>query len=243
MEAIRERLTKKEVVKETQGDTKKIGNNTFKVKYADREAIRYHHTDIIVIYPDGKIILNTNGWLTSTTKERMGYLNNYGYSIQQVNKVWYLISRSTRQEWPYKDGMTIYPDGRVEGEGDDPKKLLKLDKQITKYIDGFIKALFNKEIGKPEPGDCWGCYMRDVKTGETIMGKDHFLSHFEEKYYVPSLLVNAINAFPVSIIASSTIGWYMRMNNQDCSMFQRITGIQLKSSLRQYLRRQLGMAA
>ncbi len=246
-----ERLTKREVEKELISQpnsesisVRQIGNNTFKVEYSGgKSAIRYHHTDIITYHPNGDIILNTDGWLTSTTKERMGYLNETGYSIQQVNKIWYLVNRLTGQKWTYQDGITIHPNGEVSENGTDPQKLLKVDKQIKKYIEGYIKALFDSQISQPGPGDCWGCLMKDVKTGKTVMGTDHLLSHFEEKYYVPSLLMNAIEVFPVSIAAKSSIGYYLKYHDQKCESFDNIARIQIKSSLRRYLRRQLGMVA
>ncbi len=120
---------------------------------------------------------------------------------------------------------------------------MKHDKQIKKYIEGYIKALFDEKIEKPSNGDCWGCLMKDVTTGKTVMGTDHILSHFEEKYYVPSLLMNAIELFPVSIAAKSSIGYYLKFHDQECKTFDDIARRQVKSSLRRYLRRQLGMAA
>lgn len=247
----RERLTKREVTQELNGaQVKKLGNNTFEVQYPNGDrAIRYHHTDVITYLPNGDIVLNTDGYLTSTTKERMGYLNKTGYSIQQRNKIWYLVERLSKgskgQEWTFKDGITIHPNGTVTGNGTNPKKLLKLDKQIKGYIEGYIKALFDEKIKKPGPGDCWYCGMRTEENkslGEAIKDKDHILSHIEEKYYVPSLLMNAIELFPVSIAAKSLIGYYLKFHNEECKTFDNIARIQIKSSLRRYLRRQLGMA-
>ncbi len=269
-----ERLTKKEVIKEigykqhspescpgipcsTECDhvenlnvqVKQLSNNTFEVTYPNGDrAIRYHHTDIITYHPNGDIVLNTNGWLTSTIKERMGYLSETGYSIQQVNKIWYLVNRLTGQEWTYQDGITIHPNGEISGNGTNPKELLKVDKQIKGYIEGFIKALFDGKIEKPGHGDCWGCLMKNVKTGKPVMGSDHLLDHFREKYYVPSLLMNAIEAFPVSIVARESIGYYLDYHDQNSTMFNvitfnEITKSQVRSSLRRYLRRQLGIAA
>ena len=239
------RDTKEHVSMAIELSIKPLGNNTFKVTYPNGErAIRYHHTDIITYKVNGDIVLNSGGWLTSTTKDRMGHLNETGYSIQQSNKVWYLVNRKTGREWTFKDGITIHTDGTIEGNGTDPKELLKIDKDIKKYIEGYIKALFEGKIDKPGPGDCWGCFMKDVETGRQVMGNDHYLSHFEEKYYVPSLLMNAIEVFPVSIAARSLIGYHMmKYEDQKSEWINDIGRIQIKSSLRRYLRRQLGLAA
>lgn len=232
-------------------DVKRLENNTFEVTYSNgNKAIRYHHTDIITYHPNGDIVLNTDEYLTSTTKERMGYLIDKGYRITQENKIWYLWktpkTREQWQKWIYKDEMVIHADGTVTGNGTDPKHLLKLDKQITKYVDGFIKSLFDGKIEKPGPGDCWYCGMQteDKKPlGVAMKDKDHILSHFEEKYYVPLLLMNAIETFPISEAARASIGYHLKYHNQNSECFDNIARIQVKSSLRRYLRRQLGLAA
>ena len=244
----RERLTKREVSRELRDAViKKLGNNTFEIAYPSQvKAIRYHHTDVITYQVNGDIILDSGGWLTPTTKERMNSHLPAQWRINQINKVWYLANNS--HSYTFKDGITIHQDGTVSNTGVDPKELLKLDKRILKYVDGYIKALFDGKIEKPSNGDCWYCGMQDVDSkkplGECIKDQDHIISHFDEKYYVPSLVVNAIEAFPVSIIAKNELGYLLKYHDQTSGEFGiGISKIQIKSSLRRYLRRQLGLAS
>lgn len=126
------------------------------------------------------------------------------------------------------------------------KELKALNKSILKYVDGYIKALLDKKIPTPSGGDCWYCGMRDVDSkkplGEAIKDTSHLIDHMKEKYYVPSLIVNAIEMFPVSIVAKSELGYLLGYHNQTIGD-NGIVKLQAKSSLRRYMRRQLGMAA
>jgi hypothetical protein len=243
----RERLTKGEVSQELKDAViKRLENNTFEITYPSQvKAIRYHHTDVITFQPNGDIILNSDGWLTPTTKERMNNHLPAQWHINQINKVWYLANNS--HSYTFQDGITIHNDGTVSNAGVDPQELLRLDKRILKYVDGYIKALFGGKIEKPSSGDCWYCVMRDVDSkrplGECIKDTDHIISHFDEKYYVPSLLMNAIEAFPISKVATWSVRYHMGYNDQISEWSDSIARIQIKSSLRRYLRRQLGLAS
>ena len=66
--------TKKESLENIQNDvmrSRKIGNNTFEIIYKDgNRAIRLHKTDIIT-FGATAFILNTGGWSTVTTKDRI----------------------------------------------------------------------------------------------------------------------------------------------------------------------------
>jgi hypothetical protein len=57
---------------------RKVGYNTFaQQKARDGQtviAVRYHDTDIVTYYEDGSIILDSGGWATSTTVNRMHHL-------------------------------------------------------------------------------------------------------------------------------------------------------------------------
>jgi hypothetical protein len=83
----------------------KIANNTYDVVYSDtKHAIRLHDTDIIT-FDNGKIILNSGGWQTHTTKARMNqYLS--GISIVQEDFDWFVIDAEGNKK-EFVDGMTI----------------------------------------------------------------------------------------------------------------------------------------
>lgn len=52
---------------------RRIGHNTSVVRDYDSFAIRYHRTNIITFRPDGDVIVNTGGWHTRTTLDRIRY--------------------------------------------------------------------------------------------------------------------------------------------------------------------------
>ena len=169
--------------------TRKTANNTYvHAGYGDDNAvaIRLHDTNIVIVNNDGTMILNSGGWLSSTTKERINRYTNAG--ISQRNSVWYMRDGSL-----FYDGMTINFDGtpvKPKQPEKYEKQLKAIKKQAKQYASDFVKELKAGNIAMPSGGDCWGCAMRD-DTGKTVMGAHHLRDHMSEKYYVPSLLVNA----------------------------------------------------
>lgn len=62
-------------------------------------AVRYHATDVVRIYPDGVYILNSGGYRTRTTKNR---INEFSPArIYQHDFEWYLAP----SDIPFYDGM------------------------------------------------------------------------------------------------------------------------------------------
>jgi hypothetical protein len=87
--------------------SKLVRRNTRLTEYVDgRRTLRLHATDIITWKPDGTKILNSGGYRTHTTKERLSeYVNIY-----QKNFKWYIIvNRGTPDEKTidFVDGMEL----------------------------------------------------------------------------------------------------------------------------------------
>jgi hypothetical protein len=62
-------------------------------------AVRLYHTDIVVIHDDGTYTLNSGGWRTVTTKER---INRFApVVVYQRSHEWYVIGM------PFRDGMRV----------------------------------------------------------------------------------------------------------------------------------------
>lgn len=98
------------------GKARKVANNTFRFVRPEDGAtvIRLHRTDIVQTYVDGRVKLNTGGWQTVTTKDR---LNSFApCRIYSEKGVW-LVSYHSRV-YAYADGIILHPDGRVEGAGE-----------------------------------------------------------------------------------------------------------------------------
>ena len=91
---------------------KKIGNNTIAHRIDDKTiGIKLHATDVVVYHQDGRVVLNSGGWRTVTTKDR---INNYSSArIGQCKGVWTLHGHNGAV---FADGLTIHPDGSVTGD-------------------------------------------------------------------------------------------------------------------------------
>ena len=158
---------------------RKLDNNTYLIVHDDHYAIKLHNTEIVKHFPD-RTEFYTGGWKTVTTKDRMNKFSRH--CISQSGGVWYL------DDCVFADGITVYSDCSVTGEGEDPKEQQKWRKAANQYAKDYVKALFAGEVPAPSGGDCWGCLFT-TDTGETGIGRDsHMQSHIEEKYYVPSIL-------------------------------------------------------
>jgi len=180
-----------------------------------------------------------------------------GFNIYQNDSIWYLVY-SEKWGWRrdksaisflFTDGMKILSDGMIVGtDRMDIEKLKKLNKEILKYSRNYITALFAGEVEKPGPGDCWNCALVVSNANGSMHAPDHLKKHLKEKYYVPSLLVRAIEVFPVSKVAGWILSelWHIQPEGQSNVMMgfgKNVAKQQLRSSLRRYLRRQLGLAS
>ena len=174
---------------------KKLSNHTYLLQDGEDYCVKLHDTIIIRIRPDNSIILNSNGWQTPTTKERINNFTPTGIGISQQDKVWYLDDGNE-----FFDGIIIASDGTVinplpkSTTAELDKKRKRLSKMINAYIKGFWMAVKAGQIEYPNGGDCWHCCMRteDGKTwGDSFNDMSHLVSHLEEHYYVSSLLYNA----------------------------------------------------
>jgi hypothetical protein len=105
----------------------KLANNTY-LRWGDRHfAVRLHDTDVVTFHDDGTIELDTGGWDTVTTKQRMNACLRQ-YRVFQHAHVWYvcaMMSRGGSLPIPteclglkkahgrrvYEDGMTLHPEG------------------------------------------------------------------------------------------------------------------------------------
>ncbi len=219
---------------------RKVANHTYlERRDGGNIAVKLHDTDVVTFWPDGAVILDSGGWRTVTTKDRM---NSYsGRHIWTERGVWYVGGGYDRgKAVVYADGITFYPDGRVEGAGAPVANLSALKRRIKKYVDGFMAAFDAGEVPPPSNGDCWGCLMRADNGTYPMGGTDHVMSHMEESYYVPSLLARAIDRFPVSQAARAYISdkWAGTDNGAWCT---RIGREQISKSIRRLVNAELGM--
>lgn len=85
-------------------NTKRLENNTYAIDRTNEVGIRLHRTDVVRFFQDGSIVLNSGGWNTVTTKDRM---NRYSpFRIQSVKGLW-SVWHDGRFLGLFKDGMRI----------------------------------------------------------------------------------------------------------------------------------------
>src|SRR6188768_2137912 len=80
---------------------KRIANNTVKYERANGDVVyRLHNTDVVTKHANGTFTLNSGGWKTVTTKDR---INLYAPARVHSDKgVWYV-----RNGVPFYDGMRV----------------------------------------------------------------------------------------------------------------------------------------
>lgn len=233
---------------------KPVANNT---RLFERDngsiAVQLHSTDVVTYHADDSCTLDSGGWQTVTTKERMNcYAPGRVYSDKGI---WY-VSYAGKQ-YLYADGMTLHNDGTVTGAKEYDKELEKLAQKnrtrIKAYAKKFVDALYAGKIPAPSGGDCWHCCMKTVDEGkplgEVFKDKDHIESHLAEKYYVPSLLYNSLEAFGASQVERHIV-WVLTHPGEDKTKLwpgaedrNGHFAKHIEKYVSKYVMRQLGMAS
>lgn len=187
--------------------SRKIDNNT--VEYFNSEGarkIRLHDTDIF-IEKDGFIWLNSGGWRTVTTKDRLNKYTPSGWRVGSEKGMWNVSTPAGR--FPFRDGIVLkVSTGKAVNAKpiDKAQKLYNAHKRKVKaYIDGYAKKLWSGEMEKPSAGDCLYCQLCAGNEGQIIGGNEHLFSHIEEKYFVPSLILAAASIVPLSPVEKHDI--------------------------------------
>ena len=84
------------------------GHNTFLRRLAkDKIGVRLHYTDIVIYHKDGTVELNSGGYETVTTKDRINKFSPVG--VQQTNREWFMRDSKCT---PFHDFIRI-KDGEV----------------------------------------------------------------------------------------------------------------------------------
>lgn len=180
--------TKRDILRQTTKEiesSKFVARNTLRIKYKDgSEAIRLHDTDVVTFLPSGEVQLNSGGWRTVTTKERINQFANT--RMYQEKGVWYV-------------GGSVFYDNMVLKNGK-ARKVLKPNlpaiEKMKKKIAKFVALITKDNLPVPSGGDCWLCCLVDkdgVPWGDQRPDNhDHLHQHLKEKYLHGSLLVNAM---------------------------------------------------
>jgi len=86
--------------------------STSVVPQPDGTAVYYHSTAVVLRRNDGRFVLNSGGYQTSTTKTRINQFTPPGCRLFQRNHEWFVGSV------PFFDGMILDSDGSpINGTG------------------------------------------------------------------------------------------------------------------------------
>lgn len=213
-----------------------VARNTFQYLDGDVKVLRLHSTDILRIMPDGRVKLDSGGWQTVTTKDRMNRFLPAAYRIVQERGQWFVTRwyENDCDRIPYYDGM-ILPDAFNKRAAGD--KLEKANAKLTKEINSFVRKLDKLDkLPMPGGGDCWYCHLFQgkVEPGAEHKGDtEHLLQHIREGYIHGSLLVNAMRWAGYQDAGISSYYLHSKPGSRQS----------IKSALRRYLRRHLGLPA
>jgi len=229
-------------------ESKIINNNTVWYKLKDGTTkIRLHLTDIVTRQNSGDIILNSGGWKTITTKDRLNsFLQPLGFYISQQNSVWYIKKDGKDTNYIFNDGMIITNNGDIKNTTiKNEKKTEDLKKKVNEYVKNYVNLLVNRKLPQPTNGDCWYCLMKteDGRTLGDVSSSDHMLNHLKEKYYVPSILANAVEEFGMSQVNKHTIGYWWKYHDSRLEAWEDYTKKQVTKVLRRYIYRRVGLAS
>lgn len=143
----------------------------------------------------------------------------------------------------FDDGMEITAEGyakrpdlkQVAREQRQLKRIERKKNRINKFVDDAMAAL-QAGMPMPGPGDCWGCFLRADDNIEP-MGVDHLEQHIKERYYVPSMFINALRD---AGYIDAGIGIFLMMDFDSNTMGgERIVGDNVRRALRKYLYKRL----
>jgi hypothetical protein len=229
---------------------RKLENNTYlEVRDANTIAVKLHATDVVTYRSDGSVTLNSGGWRTVTTKDR---LNKYSpVRIWTERGVWYVSAHGGWDKLQtYQDGMSYREkEGTLSGTGKTPLNLNKEKKRISAYAKRYVEALAQGRVPAPSGGDCWHCCMKDEQGrtwGESSQDKTHIEQHIAENYFVPSLAYQALETFGGSMAAKQTL--YELTHGKRLAKIDEdwLAGVgikQIQKAIQRYVARQLGYQA
>jgi hypothetical protein len=75
----------------------KVANNTFLIIYPDgRIAVRLHETDVVTVTPDDTITIDSGGWYTRTSQDRICEWIRGGWGLYTLKGDWHWYNHGNR---------------------------------------------------------------------------------------------------------------------------------------------------
>ncbi len=229
--------------------------------------IRLHKTNVLTFLKNGRIDVNTGGWMTVTTKERINAFLPVGPHISQEGGVWYWVSGSP--DWKtlavFTDGDTISK-GKLRAQKPVKAdiKILLLRKQVKEYARLCAAAApYDKkttcleclrlpvEVAQYEIPDVAirvdlipAPPHQDVRDepvavlGEFDKNTGHMLQHVKQSVVVPELVHRAMK-FKGSSPAAFSFAW----GHEDWGNMTDVLRVQIREAVKKYLYRQFKLVS
>lgn len=175
--------TKSSILAGIDSDSSRIvANNTVEYTIGKMRAIRLHATDVVTFDAAGGVTLDTGGWLTPTTIDRINQFQTAA-QLHSERGIWYATIGGTR--YTYQDGLRIGPRGGVTGQAG--AAAIKAQRKKTKKINAYCDAIRELDtLPEINSGDCFICSM--------FKGTDCLQNHLDEMYIHGSLIRRAMEA-------------------------------------------------
>lgn len=183
--------------------------------------VLYHQTVVVLKKSNGQMVLDSGGWKTPTTKNRINDELPPGYCVGQEKGVWYLHSPEGNKVAFY-DGIVVDPNKPLVST-----KKAEVEERVQKKLGKQVLNLVSKlddldQIPQPCSSDCLFCQSRDDS-------RTHILGHVKSGDVVNGSMV--VNALQWAGIPDEGISLMYKMGLKS----------RVKSTLRRYLRAKLGL--
>lgn len=162
-----------------------VARNTLAIDWENgNKTIRLHNTDVVTFKPSGEIVLDSGGWNTPTTRDRINLYLPATWYIQTIKGDMFVTTPAGT--FSHVDGATFWKNGKPRKPTlhKNKEKQKKIDtKLIDQYCVNLILAFENDPSGDP-----W--VAPDSKTGK--YAEQYVRGWLEEKYHFQSLIVAAL---------------------------------------------------
>lgn len=118
----------------------KLAANTRLQRRGRAFAVKLYETDVVIIRPDGTYRINSGGWRTAMTRNRMDMV--LPCCISPHKGIWCIGDRF------YTDGILIGSDGQVIGQTTSMAKALVLKNRVDKCCNKFAKIVTEACVGR-----------------------------------------------------------------------------------------------
>lgn len=163
----RDRMNKRQMLATLDAQPEKsrmAARNTLDYTMPDGERrIRLHGTDVVTFHADGGFTLDTGGWNTMTTRDRMNGWLPAGYTVYTRQGQIHLRTPDG-DHWPFRQTVRVGPRGAVY-----PDQGPEQNKRLRRLIDRYCREFRKRGLPTAEEskGDPW--VLSDTIVSESVM--------------------------------------------------------------------------